>query len=163
EIRGEFKPVASSVPGLQVCEHLPRLAKWMHRGAVVRSVNHKAGCHNPLASYSGYEAQLGDITITRDTYPPSMGSVCEYLKPPGAPPPLRSAPSPPGVGPRPPPPPPPPRLPPQAPPPRPPRGPPPTPTPPGGKKKRRGPPAAGRAPPGAPGPGAGRPPASTPA
>jgi hypothetical protein len=79
EIRGEFRPVASNVPGIQVCEHLPRLARWMHRVALVRSVNHKAGCHNPLASYSGYEAVLSDITSTRDTYPPSMGSVCEYL------------------------------------------------------------------------------------
>jgi hypothetical protein len=80
EIRGEFKPIASSAPGVQVCEHLPRLAKWMHKAAVVRSVNHKAGCHNPLPSYSGYEATLNDITTTRDTYPPSMGAVCEYLK-----------------------------------------------------------------------------------
>ncbi|MBI1916947.1 MAG: DUF1501 domain-containing protein, partial [Planctomycetes bacterium] len=80
EIRGEFKPIASSVPGLQVCEHLPRLSRWMHRAALVRSVNHKAGCHNPLPSYSGYEATLSDITTTKDTYPPSMGAICEYLK-----------------------------------------------------------------------------------
>jgi hypothetical protein len=80
EVRGEFKPISTSVPGIQVCEHLPRLARWMHRVAVVRSVNHKAGCHNPLASYTGYEATLSDITTTKDTYPPSMGSVCEYLK-----------------------------------------------------------------------------------
>jgi hypothetical protein len=80
EIRGEFNPIATDVPGIQICEHMPLMAKWMHRTAIVRSVNHKAGCHNPLACYSGYEAQIGDITITRDTYPPSMGAVCEYLK-----------------------------------------------------------------------------------
>src|SRR4029077_17494873 len=51
-----------------------------HKAALVRSVNHKAGCHNPLASYSGYEEALPDITSTKDTYPPSMGSVCEYLR-----------------------------------------------------------------------------------
>jgi hypothetical protein len=79
EIRGEFKPIATSVPGIQVCEHLPRLARWVHKAAIVRSVNHKAGCHNPLVSYSGYDVLLNDITTTRDTYPPSMGSVCEYL------------------------------------------------------------------------------------
>src|SRR5262245_60788347 len=27
EIRGEFKPIATNVPGIQICEHLPRLAK----------------------------------------------------------------------------------------------------------------------------------------
>src|SRR5436190_14405904 len=54
KIRGEFRPIASNVTGIQVCEHLPRTARWMHRAAVVRTVNHRAGCHNPLASYTGY-------------------------------------------------------------------------------------------------------------
>ena len=80
DIRGEFKPVATNVTGVRVCEHLPRTARWMHKAAVVRSVNHKAGCHNPLPSYTGYEATLSDITTTKDTYPPSMGSVCEFLR-----------------------------------------------------------------------------------
>jgi Protein of unknown function (DUF1501) len=80
KIRGEFKPIASNVPGIQICELLPRSARWMHRSALVRSVNHKAGCHNPLPSYSGYEVALPDITSTKDTYPPSMGSVCEFLR-----------------------------------------------------------------------------------
>jgi hypothetical protein len=81
-IRGEFKPIASNVPGISLCELLPKSARWMHRTALVRSVNHKAGCHNPLPSYSGWEVPLPDITSTKDTYPPSMGSVCEYLRPP---------------------------------------------------------------------------------
>jgi hypothetical protein len=79
-IRGEFRPIASNVPGMEICELLPRTARWMHRTALVRTVNHRAGCHNPLASYTGYEEMLPDITSTKDTYPPSMGSVCEYLR-----------------------------------------------------------------------------------
>ena len=64
----------------------------MHRAALVRSVNHRAGCHNPLASYTGYEEFLPDITSTKDTYPPSMGSVCAYLeKKPGKLPPVPEA------------------------------------------------------------------------
>jgi hypothetical protein len=78
EVRGEFKPIATNVPGISVCEHLPRMAKWMHKAAVVRSVNHKAGCHNCLPSYTGYEVPMPD-QHPRDTDPPSMGSVCEYL------------------------------------------------------------------------------------
>ena len=81
EVRGEFRPIPTSAPGIQVCEHLPRMAKWMHRAALVRSLNHKAGSHNPLPSYTGLETPLPDIISIRDTYPPSMGSVCEYLKP----------------------------------------------------------------------------------
>src|SRR5688572_475930 len=79
-IRGQFSPIATNVTGMQICELMPKSAKWMHKTALVRSVNHKAGCHNPLASYTGYEEPLPDITSTKDTYPPSMGSVCEYLR-----------------------------------------------------------------------------------
>lgn len=79
-IKSEFKPIPTSAPGIQVCEYLPCVAQWMHKSALIRSVNHKAGCHNTLPSYTGYEVMVPDIANTRDTYPPSMGSVCEYLK-----------------------------------------------------------------------------------
>jgi hypothetical protein len=78
EVRGEFKPIATNVPGVQICEHLPRMAGWMHRAALVRSLNHKAGCHNCLPSYTGDEVPRPD-QHPRDTDPPSMGSVCEFL------------------------------------------------------------------------------------
>lgn len=78
EVRGEFKPIATNVPGVRICEHLPLTAQWMHRSALVRSVNHKAGCHNCLPSYSGFEQPMPD-QHPRDTDPPSMGSVCELL------------------------------------------------------------------------------------
>jgi hypothetical protein len=80
EVRGEFKPIATSVPGVQFGEHLPKLARWMHRCALVRSVHHKAGCHNPIPGYTGSELMPPDIVSTRDSYPPSFGSVCEYLR-----------------------------------------------------------------------------------
>src|SRR5205807_5088596 len=54
-------------------------AQWMHRSAIVRSINHKARCHNPIPSYTGYEQPVSDLVATKDTYPPSMGSICEYL------------------------------------------------------------------------------------
>jgi hypothetical protein len=84
EVRGEFKPISTNVAGIQVCEHLPLTAKWMHRCAIVRSVNHKAGCHNTLPGFTGSEQPV-DINdpIPKDSFPPGMGSVCEYLKPPG--------------------------------------------------------------------------------
>lgn len=80
EIRGEFKPISTNVPGIQISECLPQVARWMHRAAIVRSVNHKAGCHNTLPSYTGFEQPLADITTTKESYPPSIGSVCEYLR-----------------------------------------------------------------------------------
>lgn len=78
DIRGEFRPIHSNVPGIDITEHLPRMAKWMHKAAIVRSLNHKAGCHNCLPSYTGLEVPQPD-QHPRDTHPPSMGSVCEYL------------------------------------------------------------------------------------
>jgi hypothetical protein len=78
-IRSEFRPIATTVPGLHVCEHLPRMAKWMHRTALIRSVNHQAGCHNCLPSYTGYGLPPPD-QHPRETDPPSMGSVCEFLR-----------------------------------------------------------------------------------
>lgn len=79
EVRGEFKPIDTNVQGIRIGEHLPRTAKWMHTAAVVRSVNHKAGCHNCLPSYTGLETPMPD-QHPRDSDPPSMGSVCEYLR-----------------------------------------------------------------------------------
>jgi hypothetical protein len=77
-IRGEFSPIATRVPGIQICEHLPRAAQWMHRTALVRSVSHKAGCHNFLPAYTGHE-RPGSISPSASDHP-SMGSVCEYLR-----------------------------------------------------------------------------------
>jgi hypothetical protein len=45
-IRGEFRPIPTTVPGLQVCEHLPRLARLAHRFTVVRAMTHTAINHN---------------------------------------------------------------------------------------------------------------------
>ena len=67
EVRSQFRPIASSVPGIEICEHLPQTATWMHKAAIVRTVNHKAGCHITLPSYTGYEVLLPDITGTKET------------------------------------------------------------------------------------------------
>ncbi|MDA7864596.1 DUF1501 domain-containing protein [bacterium] len=46
EVRGEFKPIATAVPGIAVCEHLPGIAKQMQRWAIVRTLAHRE--HNHL-------------------------------------------------------------------------------------------------------------------
>ena len=47
EIRGEFKPISTAVPGIQICEHLPQLAERMKRWALVRSLSHGENGHLP--------------------------------------------------------------------------------------------------------------------
>jgi hypothetical protein len=46
EVRGEFATTQTSAPGVRVCEHLPHLAKWMHKAAIVRSMHHEARLHD---------------------------------------------------------------------------------------------------------------------
>jgi uncharacterized protein DUF1501 len=50
EIRGEFKPVATRVPGIQICEHLPRLADQMDKLCLLRSMEHRMPVHGPACS-----------------------------------------------------------------------------------------------------------------
>ncbi len=47
EIRGEFKPISTSVAGIQICEHLPMLAARMRHWALVRSLSHGENGHLP--------------------------------------------------------------------------------------------------------------------
>src|ERR1044071_9606968 len=38
EIRGEFKPISTKFPGIQICEHLPHIAQQTNKLAIIRSV-----------------------------------------------------------------------------------------------------------------------------
>ena len=50
-IRGEFKPRETSLVGVQICEHMPSLAKAMHRVTLVRSLSHTIAEHSQGAAY----------------------------------------------------------------------------------------------------------------
>src|SRR4029453_18636103 len=47
EIRGPFQPIATSVPGTNICEHLPQIAQQMHRILQVQSMRHTETVHDP--------------------------------------------------------------------------------------------------------------------
>lgn len=84
EIRGEFKPIASKVPGLQVCEHLPRLAARADKYALVRSFahrenNHLVATHHVLTGHQQPGAFF-DKVASRDDWP-SYSSALHYLRP----------------------------------------------------------------------------------
>lgn len=81
-IRGEFRPIPTSAPGVQICEHLPRTARWMHRAALVRGVHHNAGSHNVVPTFTGWSQPVPEQNVANPNHPPSMGSVCEFLKDP---------------------------------------------------------------------------------
>src|SRR5207237_3227719 len=53
EIRGEFKPIPTNVPGLQICEHLPRLAGTMDKFALIRSISDAVDDHSDFMCMTG--------------------------------------------------------------------------------------------------------------
>lgn len=52
EVRGPFQPIATNVPGLSICEHLPHLARLADQYALIRSVSHHNHNHTPMIYYS---------------------------------------------------------------------------------------------------------------
>lgn len=67
---GEFKPISTSVPGIQISEHLPKLAKQMHHGAILRGMSTGEGAHGRARYYlhTGYKEGTGGIVH------PTLGS-----------------------------------------------------------------------------------------
>ncbi len=61
EFRGDFRPVATNVPGIQICEHMPRTARQMDKFALIRSFRHHNSDHGAADHYmlTGYFPQAG--------------------------------------------------------------------------------------------------------
>lgn len=75
DIRGPYRPIATCVPGFQVCELMPRLARLADRYAVIRSMTHGNGGHDG----GMHVAMTGHSAPTPDT--PYLGSVVAKLRP----------------------------------------------------------------------------------
>jgi hypothetical protein len=84
EIAGEFKPIKSNAPGLNVCERLPGVARVMDKVCLVRSVRHEMKNHNSAGYYSltGYAPPSDDQRLrdSRELFP-AYGSVVDALAP----------------------------------------------------------------------------------
>jgi hypothetical protein len=76
EIRGEFKPIATKVPGFQMCELMPKLASIADRFAFIRSLVGSAGAHDAFQCQSGWTAK--DLQSLGGH--PALGSVVARLR-----------------------------------------------------------------------------------
>lgn len=80
EIRGQFQTIPSTLPDLQMCEHLPNMARLMDQVTVVRSLNHPWNFHGMQYATTG--APEGSIpleeTLTHPMHQPFLGSVVHY-------------------------------------------------------------------------------------
>ena len=80
EVRGEFSSIATSIPGIRVTEHLPKLARALSRLCLIRTVSHVYNSHNPYAVMTGYTGGNDrEDYFAKPTNHPSMGSVCRYF------------------------------------------------------------------------------------
>jgi len=57
EVRGEFRPINTTVPGIEICEHLPRMAAMMDRFAIIRSIVGSVGDHASFQCMTGKSHQ----------------------------------------------------------------------------------------------------------
>jgi hypothetical protein len=70
EVRGPFRPICTKLPGLQICEHLPRLASMADRYALVRSVSHNNHNHTPMIYYTLTGTAVERPEMDNDVRPP---------------------------------------------------------------------------------------------
>jgi hypothetical protein len=78
EIRGEFRPIATSLTGLRICEHLPNTARLMHKACVIRTYSHTYNSHDPLPIMTGYTGANPQLPA-QPSDPPDIGAICQYL------------------------------------------------------------------------------------
>src|SRR5262249_24359061 len=79
EIRGPYRPIATSVPGLRMCELLPRLAQLADRFCLIRSLTHHSVGHDTAMHLAMTGTSSEDPSGSDDT--PYFGSVLAKLRP----------------------------------------------------------------------------------
>lgn len=87
EVRGEFRPVRTRVPGLHVCDHLPLFSREAHRFTLVRSMRHTINDHNAgtyyhLTGRSPVEGGKLVVANSPKNFPP-YGAVLAKFRPGG--------------------------------------------------------------------------------
>lgn len=80
ETRGEMKPTSTSVPGLQICDLMPKIATIMDRATLIRTYSHRYNSHNPYNVLTGYDGGSDrDNYFAKVTDHPGIGTVCQHF------------------------------------------------------------------------------------
>lgn len=74
EIRGEFQPIKTNVSGIEICEHLPRIAAMMDKFALIRSMTGTRDEHDSHICMSGYS-----VAESNQNHAPCLGSALSRL------------------------------------------------------------------------------------
>ena len=75
DIRGEFKPIKTKVPGIEICELMPKIAGMMDKFAIIRSLVGARDEHASMICQSGYS-----MAETGQNHAPCMGAVISKLQ-----------------------------------------------------------------------------------
>ena len=80
EIRGEFRPIETNVPGMRICEYMPKLAKIADKYSIIRSVQHNQGNHGAGNHYmmTGAPPRIPVGCGAFVSFHPSLGSVAAH-------------------------------------------------------------------------------------
>ena len=84
DVRGAFAPISTALPGVQFCEHMPRIARIADRLTVVRSLSHDDLDHGSaayLALTGAYHAQRSANPSPSETDVPTYGAIVRRLRP----------------------------------------------------------------------------------
>lgn len=86
EYRGPFRPIATNVPGLDICEIFPRLARIADKYTLVRSIHHEMSSHNDgsIEMLTGKTPSRPDPTSTAVSEHPDLGMVTSRMRGVGA-------------------------------------------------------------------------------
>ena len=91
DYRSIYRPIATTVPGMEICEHFPLQAKLAERFSLVRSLNHDVGIHSDggIVVLTGKRPSKLDPTSSSKSEHPDLGHVASRIRglgPNGVPP-----------------------------------------------------------------------------
>jgi hypothetical protein len=85
EYRGEFRPIATAVPGIQIGEHMPRLARHTDKLAIIRSMHHRSSAHGKgmYWNFTGHPPMAAEVAAnqppSRQDWP-SLGAMVSHFR-----------------------------------------------------------------------------------
>ena len=86
-VRSQFQPIGTAVPGIQICDQLPQIARQTDKMAIIRSYTHPSNTHEVGVYHTLTGKVNNSLAVPRNRRNrrdfPAMGSVVSYFSPPG--------------------------------------------------------------------------------
>lgn len=82
DVRSLYRPIATTVPGMEICEHFPRQAQLAEKFTLIRSLNHDVGIHSDggVVVLTGKRPTVLDPTSTSKSEHPDLGHVASRIR-----------------------------------------------------------------------------------